>query len=122
MTDVVKGGSFLIQDTQPKDMFTPEDFTDEQLQIAELTRKFMENEVLPKENQIESQNWDVTVGLIKQAGELGLLAFDIPEEFGGMELDKTSSMLVSESISMQGSFAVSFGAHTSIGSLPIVFF
>jgi alkylation response protein AidB-like acyl-CoA dehydrogenase len=122
MTDVVKGGSFLIQETQPKDMFTPEDFTDEQLQIAELTRKFMENEVLPKVEQIESGNWDVTVSLIKQAGELGLLSFDIPEEFGGMELDKTSSMLVSESISMQGSFAVSFGAHTSIGSLPIVFF
>lgn len=122
MANVVKGGSFLVQDTNPQDMFTPEDFTDEQLQIADLTRKFMENEVLPKLDKIESQNWDITVGLIKQAGELGLLSFDIPEEFGGMELDKTSSILVSESISMQGSFAVSFGAHTSIGSLPIVFF
>ncbi len=122
MAEMVKGGSFLIQETEPKSMFTPEDFTDEQRQIAELTHKFMENEVVPKVEQIESQNWDVTIGLIKQAGELGLLSFDIPEEYGGMGLDKTSSMLVSEQISMQGSFAVSFGAHTSIGSLPIVYF
>ncbi len=119
---IVKGGSFLIQETDPKDMFTREDLTEDQHQIADLTRKFMENEVLPRVEEIENQKWDVTVGLIKKAGELGLLSFDIPEEYGGLGLDKTSSMLVTENISMQGSFTVSFGAHTSIGSLPIVFF
>ncbi|MBC7472772.1 MAG: acyl-CoA dehydrogenase family protein [Candidatus Sericytochromatia bacterium] len=119
---IVKGGSFLIQETNPKDMFTREDLTEDQHQIADLTRKFMENEVLPRVEEIENQKWDVTVGLIKKAGELGLLSFDIPEEYGGLGLDKTSSMLVTETISMQGSFTVSFGAHTSIGSLPIVFF
>ncbi|GIW23212.1 MAG: acyl-CoA dehydrogenase [Candidatus Sericytochromatia bacterium] len=118
----IKGGSFLINETEIKDVFTPEDFSDEQRQMAELTRKFMENEVVGKVKELESKNWDLTVNLIKKAGELGLLSFDIPEEFGGLGLDKTTSILVSEQISMQGSFAVSFGAHTSIGSLPIVYF
>lgn len=122
MADVVKGGSFLIQDTKPEDIFTPQDFTDDQLAIADVAKKFMENEVIPKVDQIEAHNWDVSVSLLKAAGDLGLLSFDIPEEFGGMGVDKTSSVLISENFSRQGSFAVSIGAHTSIGSLPIVYF
>ena len=118
----VKGGSFLLTETKPQDVFSPEDFTDEQKQIAEMLQKFMENEVIPNVEEIETQNWDITVGLLKKAGDLGLLSFDIPEEYGGMGLDKTSSIIFSEKISMQGSFAISIGAHTSIGSLPIVFF
>jgi alkylation response protein AidB-like acyl-CoA dehydrogenase len=118
----VKGGSFLISETEPKSIFVPEDFTDEQIQIAELTQKFMENEVLDKVKELESKNWDLSVSLLKKAGEIGLLSIDIPEEYGGMNLDKTSSILFSEKVSMQGSFAVTIGAHTSIGSLPIVYF
>jgi alkylation response protein AidB-like acyl-CoA dehydrogenase len=122
MADVVKGGSFLIQDTKPENIFTPEDFSDDQLAIADVARKFMENEVLPSVEQIEAHNWDVSVRLLKQAGDLGLLSFDIPEEYGGMEVDKISSVLISENFARQGSFAVTIGAHTSIGSLPIVYF
>lgn len=122
MADVVKGGSFLIQETKPENIYTPEDFTDDQLALADVTRKFMENEVLPNVDKIEAHNWDVSVSLLKKAGDLGLLAFDIPEEFGGLEVDKTSSVLISENFAKQGSFAVTIGAHTSIGSLPIVYF
>lgn len=118
----VKGGSFIIQDTEAKDCFTAEDFNETQLEIADITRKFVDNEVIPNVAQIEAHNWDVSVSLLRKAGELGLLSFDIPEEFGGMELDKTSSVLISENFARQGSFAVSIGAHTSIGSLPIVYF
>lgn len=122
MADVVRGGSFLIQDTKPEDIFTPEDFTEDQIAIADVARKYMENEVLPQVDQIEAHNWDVSVKLLKTAGDLGLLSFDVPEEYGGMEVDKTSSVLISENFARQGSFAVSIGAHTSIGSLPIVYF
>ncbi|MFN8672722.1 MAG: acyl-CoA dehydrogenase family protein [Candidatus Sericytochromatia bacterium] len=118
----IKGGSFLLTETKPQDVFSPEDFSDEQKQMADMLQKFMENEVMPKVEEIESQNWDVTIGLLKKAGELGLLSFDVPEEYDGMGLDKTTSLIVSEKISMQPSFAISIGAHTSIGSLPIVFF
>lgn len=119
---LAKGGSFLLEETLPKDVYSSEDFSDEQKQIADMLQKFMENEVLPRVEEIEDKNFDVTVSLIKKAGELGLLSFDIAEENGGMGLDKTSSLIVSEKIAMQGSFAVAMGAHTSIGSLPIVFF
>ncbi len=122
MADVVKGGSFLISETNPQDVFTPEDLNEDQLAIAEVAKKFMENEVIPNVDKIEAHNWDVSVRLLKNAGDLGLLSFDIPEEFGGMEVDKTTSVLISENFARQGSFAVSIGAHTSIGSLPIVYF
>lgn len=122
MANFVRGGSFLIQDTKPEDIFTPEDFSDDQLAIADVARKYMENEVVPNVEQIEAHNWDVSVRLLKQAGDLGLLSFDIPEEYGGMEVDKISSVLISENFARQGSFAVTIGAHTSIGSLPIVYF
>lgn len=122
MSNKVKGGSFLVQETDPKDCFTPENFTDEQLEIASIARKFTDNEVIPNVAKIEAHNWDVSVSLLKKAGDLGLLCFDIPEEFGGMEVDKTSSVLISENFARQGSFAVTIGAHTSIGSLPIVYF
>lgn len=122
MADVVKGGSFLINETKAQDIFTPEDLTEDQLAIGEVAKKFMENEVIPKVDQIEAHNWDVSVSLLKKAGDLGLLSFDISEEFGGLGVDKTTSVLISENFARQGSFAVSIGAHTSIGSLPIVYF
>lgn len=120
--EIPKGGSFLLQETEPISVFTPEDFTEDQKLIAQTAKDFMEREVLPKVEQIESQDWGITLGLIRKAGELGLLSIDIPEQYGGLGLDKTSSVLVSENMARVGSFAVTHGGHTGIGTLPIVYF
>jgi len=117
-----KGGSFLIQESSPENTFTPEDFTEQHKMISQTANEFVEKEVLPKIEEIEEQNWEVTLSLMRKAGEIGLLAVDIPEEYGGLGLDKTSSMLVAEEIGKASSFAVTHGAHTGIGTLPIVYF
>lgn len=117
-----KGGAFLIEDYQPQDIFTPEDFTDEHKMISQTTRDFIDNEVLPKTPEIEEQNYDVIKTLLRKAGELGLLAVDIPEKFGGLGLDVQSSMLVAEEFGRSGSFAVTHGAHAGIGTLPVVYY
>jgi len=118
----ILGGSFLYEDIPTEDMFTPEDFTDEHKMIAETTKDFVDNEVMPKADEIEKKIKDLSLGLMKKAGEIGLLGVDIPEEYGGLGLDKTSSMLVAENVGKTGSWAVTFGAHTGIGTLPIVYF
>jgi len=119
---VIKGGSFLIEDITYDRMFTPEDFTDEQKMIAKTTEDFTVNEVVPHLEDIENHQFEKSVKLLKQAGELGLLGADVPEEYGGFGLDKISSALITEKISRAGSFSLSFGAHVGIGSLPIVLF
>lgn len=118
----VKGGEFLIKDFEPREIFVPEDFSEEQLMIAKTTADFVEKEVMPHIKDIEEMKEGVAVSLLKKAGELGLLSIDIPEEYGGLGLDKTSTMLVSEKIGPTGAWAVTHGAHTGIGTLPIVYF
>ncbi|HYW44396.1 MAG TPA: acyl-CoA dehydrogenase family protein [Bryobacteraceae bacterium] len=118
----VKGGSFLIEERQPQDIFTPEDFTDEHRQIAKTAVEFTNNEVLPLAKEIEAKNFEITRGLLRKAGELGLMAVDVPEAYGGLELDKVTSALVAESISKLASFSVAFAAHVGIGTLPIVWY
>lgn len=117
-----KGGSFLIEDAAPEQIFTPEDFTDEQIMIAKTTEDFVNNEVRPQIEHLENHEFDRTVKLLKVAGELGLLGADIPEEYGGLNLDKISSALITEKMSGAGGFSLSHGAHVGIGSLPIVLF
>ncbi|KKI93383.1 acyl-CoA dehydrogenase [Bacillus sp. SA1-12] len=119
---VIKGGSFLIEDLPYDRLFTPEDFTDEHKMIAKTTEDFVVNEVLPDLEDIEHHQFDKSVKLLKQAGELGLLGADVPEEYGGLGLDKISSALITEKFSRAGSFSLSYGAHVGIGSLPIVLF
>jgi len=119
---LIKGGSFLIENINPDDIFTPEDFTDEHIMIAKTTWDFIEGEVLPNVEEMEEKDFDLVVKLLKDAGELGLLGADVPEEYGGIGLDKISSSLITENIAKAGSFALSHGAHVGIGSLPIVFF
>ncbi|AZB44320.1 acyl-CoA dehydrogenase [Bacillus sp. FJAT-42376] len=119
---VTKGGSFLIEDASFDRVFTPEDFTEEHKMIAKTTEDFVVNDVLPQLEDIEKHEFDKSVKLLKQAGELGLLGADVPEEYGGLGLDKISSALITEKFSRAGSFALSFGAHVGIGSLPIVLF
>lgn len=117
-----RGGSFLIEDLSHRDVFTPEDFTTEQRQIAKTAHDFAVKEVLPAAAEIEAKNFEVTVRLLRMAGELGLLAVDIPESYGGLEMDKVTSALVTENISALGSFSVAFNAHGGIGTLPIVWY
>jgi len=118
----VQGGGFLLQETEPEAVFSPEDFTEEHRMIAQTASDFVDKEVMPKANEIDEMKEGLTVSLLKKAGEIGLLSVDIPEEYGGLGLDKTSSMLVAEQMGRTGSFAVAHGAHTGIGTLPIVYF
>src|SRR5271170_7785351 len=121
-TTEIRGGSFLINDLHSEDVFTPEDFTEEQRQIADTAHQFAANEVLPAADQIEAKNFTVTRDLLRKAGELGLMAVDIPEEYGGLAMDKVTSAIVVENISQLASFSVAFSAHVGIGTLPIVWY
>jgi alkylation response protein AidB-like acyl-CoA dehydrogenase len=119
---VIRGGSFLIERFQPDQIFTPEDFSDEHLMIAKTMEDFVRQEVLPLLPEIEKQRFELSVQLLRKAGELGLLSADIPEKYGGLGLDKISSALITEKLGESRSFSVTFGGHVGIGSLPIVFF
>lgn len=121
-TRLFKGAEYLITEVNKDEIFTPEDFTDEQKQIGDTTEQFVLNEVLPFREEIENHNFDKVVELMGKCGELGLLMIDAPEEYGGLELDKATSMLVAERISHSGSFSVAFSAHTGIGTLPLVYY
>lgn len=119
---VFKGGGFLVEDLTSDDVITPEDFTEEHKMIAKTTEDFVLGEVVPKIDNLENHEFDHSVALLKKAGELGLLGVDVPEEYGGLALDKISSSLITEKFSRAGGFSVTHGAHVGIGSLPIVFF
>jgi alkylation response protein AidB-like acyl-CoA dehydrogenase len=118
----VTGGSFLIEERQPSDIFTPEDFTDEQRQIAETAAQFAANEVVPATDEIEAKHFDVTRGLLKKAGDLGLMAVDVPEAYGGLAMDKVTSAIIADRMSVLASFSVAFSAHVGIGTLPLVWY
>ncbi|MDF2003736.1 acyl-CoA dehydrogenase family protein [Bacillus pumilus] len=122
MEDVKKGGSFLIDETNYEHIFTPEDFSDEHQMIGKTTEDYILQDVVPYIDQIEHHEFEHSVRLLKKAGELGLLGADVPEEFGGLGLDKISSAIITEKFSRAGSFSLSYGAHVGIGSLPIVLF
>ena len=119
---ITPGGSFLIDNATPADCFFPEDFTSEQRQIAKTTADFATNEIMPVSDAIEAKDFSVARRLLKEAAELGLSSVDIPEEYGGMEMDKATSAIIAENIAKQGSFSVAFSAHTGIGTLPIVWY
>jgi alkylation response protein AidB-like acyl-CoA dehydrogenase len=119
---ILSGGEYLIVETPCEDVFTPEDFTDEQRQMGETTEQFIANEIVPHMDEIEKQNFDLVVEGMKKCGELGLLMMDTPEEYGGLELDKASTMLVGEKISYGGSFSVAYSAHSGIGTLPLIYY
>ncbi len=121
-TTYTKGGEFLLREFTPGEIFTPEDFTDTHKMIAKTTEDFVNGEVMPVALEIDEMKPELNVALLRKAGELGLNAIDIPEEYGGLSLDKTSSMIVAEKIGPTGAWAVSHGAHAGIGTLPIVYF
>ena len=119
---VVQGGSFLIEDRTTQEMFTPEDFTEEHRMIAETTRQFIDNEVIPHIDELEKHDWKLARELVGKAAELGLIGANIPEEYGGLGLDQTSGALVGENIGRCASFATTLGAESGIGLLPIIYF
>ena len=121
-TKRIPGGSFLISDATAADCFFPEDFTEEHRQIAQTTLDFAMNEVVPVGEALEAKDFVVTRRLIREASELGLCSVDIPEEYGGLEMDKVTSAIVAENIAKQGSFCVVFSAHVGIGTLPLVWY
>ena len=116
------GGSFLIENRTPDEVFTCEDLSEEQRMIAATARDFMENEVVPRLDEILAHKFDVSHELMEKAGELGLLGVEIPEEYGGLGLGKVSGSLVSEASAREGSFAVTFMGHTGIGTLPVTYY
>jgi butyryl-CoA dehydrogenase len=118
----VAGGSFLIEDLGPEDIFTLEDLSDEQRQIERATVEFAEKEIQPQIAAIEAKDFEATKKLLRKAGELGLMGVDVPEEYGGLQMDKVTSALIAEKIAICGSFSVSFSAHVGIGTLPLVWY
>jgi alkylation response protein AidB-like acyl-CoA dehydrogenase len=123
MEEFVKGGGFLIESISSQEIFTPEDFTEEQRLIAKAAIEFAVGEIQPQVEDIEVQKEGLLPSLLKKAGELGFLSGEISEEYGGQELDKVSITLMLEKLSQGGgSFMASYGVHTGVGSLPIFFF
>jgi alkylation response protein AidB-like acyl-CoA dehydrogenase len=120
--DFVLGGSFLIEERTTEEVFTPEDFTEEQRMIGDTTREFVDNEVRPNIPALEGHAWELARDLIKQAGDLGLLGVNVPEELGGLALDQVSGTIVAETVGRAAAFGVTMGAQTSIGLLPILYF
>jgi alkylation response protein AidB-like acyl-CoA dehydrogenase len=120
--DEPRGGDFLFVPVAAAPFMTPERFTDEQRQFFATGTEFVTNEILPAADRLEQKDNPLLRQLLAKAGELGLLGVDVPEELGGLGLDKTTSMLVAESQAGYGSWATTFGAHVGIGTLPIVFF
>ncbi|MBA2339454.1 MAG: acyl-CoA dehydrogenase family protein [Pyrinomonadaceae bacterium] len=119
---IITGGSFLIEDRRPEEIFTPEDFTEEHQMIAETTRQFMDAEVRPSVPQLEKHDWKLARKLVLKGAELGLIGANVPEEYGGLGLDQTSGAIISEYIGRCASFATTIGAQSGIGLLPIVYF
>jgi alkylation response protein AidB-like acyl-CoA dehydrogenase len=115
-----KGGGWLLE--RPESIFTPEDFDDVTREIIKTTRTFVEREYQPVAERLEHGEFELNVPLMRKAGEQGLLGIEVPEEYGGLDLPKTISTVVAEELSPTGGFSVTYGAHTSIGTLPLVYF
>src|SRR3954470_8951719 len=118
----LKGGEFLIAEQTMAEVFTPEDLTEEHRMIGDTTREFVDNEVAPQLPAMEKHAWEVARDLVRKAGDLGLLGSTIPEEYGGLGLDQTTSVIIAEMMGRAGGFGTTFGAQTSIGLLPILYF
>jgi len=117
-----KGGSWLLDETPSSDVFTPEKLSEEHRLMARTTTEFVDNEVLPSLERLESKDWELARSLVRRGGELGLLSIAVPEEYGGLDLDKASSLAVVERIGPSASFATTFGGQANLSILPLVLF
>src|SRR6201997_4372441 len=118
----ISGGSFLLEDRQTSEVFTPEDFSEQHQLIGQTTEEFAVNEILPNVEKIEHKEFQVTRDLLKKAGDLGLSGVEIPEAYGGLEMDKVTAAVIADHIAKYAGFATTWGGHTGIGTLPIVYF
>ncbi len=116
------GGSFLVESRTPDEIFTPEDLSEEQRQIAATAERFAREEILPRVPAIERKEPGAMPAILRKAAELGFTAIDIPEEYGGLGMDKVSSTLITDHISVLASFSTAFGAHIGIATLPLVWY
>ncbi|MGA3348204.1 MAG: acyl-CoA dehydrogenase family protein [Candidatus Sulfotelmatobacter sp.] len=121
-TTRISGGSFLLETRKTDEVFTPEDFTEQHQLIGQTAEEFAINEILPNVEKIEHKDFSVTRDLLKKAGELGLSAVEIPEAYGGLEMDKVTAAVIADHIAKYAGFATTWGGHTGIGTLPIVYF
>ncbi len=117
-----KGGSWLLDETPSPDVFTPEKLSEEHRLMAKTTKEFVDNEVLPSLERLEEKDWQLARSLVHRCGELGLLGIAVPEEYGGLDLDKASSLAVVERIGPSASFATTFGGQANLCILPLVLF
>ncbi len=118
----ILGGGFLLEERQTAEVFTPEDFTEQHQMIGQTTEEFAVNEILPNSEKIEHKDFSISRDLLKKAGELGLSGVEIPEAYGGLEMDKVTSAVIADHIAKYAGFATTWGAHSGIGLLPIVYF
>ena len=119
----IQGGEFLIRETEAQDVFIPEQFSEEQKMMAQACQDFIDTEITPNIEEIDSmKNPDLVPSIFKKAGELGLLGVSVPEQYGGLGMSFNTSMLIADIIGAAGSFSTTYGAHTGIGTLPILYY
>jgi alkylation response protein AidB-like acyl-CoA dehydrogenase len=122
VTQIRKGGSWLMENAAASEIFTPEKLSDEHRLMAQTTDEFIETEVMPKLEQLEAKDWALARTLIRRSGELGLLGVNVPEQYGGLDLDKVSSLIVAERTARSASFATTFGGQANLCITPLVLF
>jgi alkylation response protein AidB-like acyl-CoA dehydrogenase len=118
----IAGGSFLLESRTCEEVFTPEDFSEQHRLIGQTAEEFAVNEIVPNIEKIEHKDFSVTRDLLKKAGDLGLSSVEIPEAYGGLEMDKVTAAVIADHIAKYAGFATTWGGHTGIGTLPIVYF
>src|SRR6202023_439189 len=118
----ILGGSFLLEERQTADVFTPEDFSEQHQMIGQTAEEFAVNEILPTADKMEHKDFSISRDLLKKAGDLGLSGVEIPEAYGGLEMDKVTAAISADHIAKYAGFATTWGAHSGIGMLPIVYF
>ena len=123
MADIIRGGQFLVKETKCEDVFTPEDFNEEQIMMRDSVIEFVDKELWPNKERFEKKDYALTEEVMKKAGDLGYLSIAVPEAYGGMGMGFTNTVLVCDYISgATGSFSTAFGAHTGIGTMPITLY
>src|SRR5256886_11150729 len=118
----ISGGSFLLESRAPEEVFTPEDFSEQHTLIGQTAEEFAINEIVPNIEKMEHKDFSVTRSLLKKAGDLGLSSVEIPEAYGGLEMDKVTAAVIADHIAKYAGFATTWGGHTGIGTLPLVYF
>src|SRR5690554_4099499 len=121
--DLLRGGQFLVKETKCEDVFTPEDFSEEQTMMKESVKEFNDREIIPHKARFEAKDYALTEEVMRKAGDMGFLSVAVPEAYGGMGMGFVSTVLTCDYISSgTGSFSTAFGAHTGIGTLPITLY